>query len=54
MCLFGRVLVLGSYVPFWLGVGGRHLCAFLVGVCCFAVMWLSGRGLLVGSYVPFW
>jgi hypothetical protein len=45
MCLSGRVLVVGSYVPFcWefgvrqlrafqVGVGGRQLCALLVGDC---------------------
>jgi hypothetical protein len=31
MCLSSRWLVLGSYVPFWYGVGGRQLSVFLVG-----------------------
>jgi hypothetical protein len=41
MCLSGRLLVAGSYVPFRYVVGGRHLCP-------------SGWGLVVGCYVPFW
>jgi hypothetical protein len=30
--LSGRGLVVDRCVPYWLLVGGRHLCAFLVGV----------------------
>jgi hypothetical protein len=40
MCLSGRRLVVGSYVPFKEGL--------LVGSLC-----RCGRGLVVGSYVPF-
>jgi hypothetical protein len=32
MCLSGRGLLVGSYVPFRQGVFGRQLCAFEVGV----------------------
>jgi hypothetical protein len=43
MCPSGRVLVVGSYVPFLLGFGGRQLFAFLeVGgsrqLCAFQVV----------------
>jgi hypothetical protein len=44
MCLFGRVLVLHSYVPFRKGVGGRRLCAFLVESSLWEVMCLSLGG----------
>jgi hypothetical protein len=42
MCLSGRGLVVGSYVPFRYEVGVRQLCALLVGVgmrqlCAFVV-----------------
>jgi hypothetical protein len=46
--------VVGTYVSFWMGVGGRQICDLLVGGWWEAVMCLSGRGLVVGSYVPFW
>jgi hypothetical protein len=32
MCLSGRRLVVGSYLSFCWGFGGKQLCAFLVGV----------------------
>jgi hypothetical protein len=32
LCLSGRGFVVGSYVPFFYGVGGRQLFTFLVGV----------------------
>jgi hypothetical protein len=56
MCVSGRGLVVGRYMPFWkgfggrclcafqLGVGGRQLCALLLGVYWWVVMWPSVRG----------
>jgi hypothetical protein len=32
MCLSGRVLQVFSYVSFWYGVGGRHICAIVIEV----------------------
>jgi hypothetical protein len=47
MWLSGRGLMLGSYVTFRWGFGGRQLCALLVGVGCrsFVRLWkgLGGR-----------
>jgi hypothetical protein len=52
MCPSGIGVVVGSYVPFWKGVGGRQLCDLLEGwlsaIMCLSVWWL-----VVGSYVPF-
>jgi hypothetical protein len=33
MCLTGRVLLIGSYVPFCKDVDGRQFCVFQVEVC---------------------
>jgi hypothetical protein len=64
MCLSGRLLVTGIYVPFRYVVGGRHLCpsgwglvvlqlcAFLVGVWWLAGMCLSGRGWCLAVICP--
>jgi hypothetical protein len=54
MCTSGRILVVGSYVPFRYGFGGRQLCSFHVGVWWEGVMYPSGSGSVVGSYVPLW
>jgi hypothetical protein len=53
MCLPGRVIVVGSKVPFRYGVGGRQLSALLVGGWWLSVICLSGRGLVVVGYLPF-
>jgi hypothetical protein len=33
MCLSGKVFLVGSYVPFYIVVGGRQFCAFQVEGC---------------------
>jgi hypothetical protein len=53
MCLSGRGLVVGIYVPFRKGVVGRQLFALVVRGRGYALMCPSGRGLVVICYVPF-
>jgi hypothetical protein len=57
MCLSGRGFVVGSYLPFWYGVGGKQLSGFLYGVCgrqLFAFLVGVGFRQLCALLVGFW